>query len=76
MSSHRPAQKLSQAGEFQRLVLHAFGLRSELRKVFLLCEVRGCTIEEAAGILGISMTAARLRLERARREMNVRLATH
>jgi DNA-directed RNA polymerase specialized sigma24 family protein len=75
MNSNLSAQYLSRPNEFQRLVMHAFGLRSELRKVFLLCEVRGCTIEETARILGITTTVATLRLDRARREVKARLAT-
>jgi DNA-directed RNA polymerase specialized sigma24 family protein len=70
----RPTQQPGQAATFQRVVMHAFGLRSELRKVFLLCEVRGYSIEETAEILGISTQAAALRLQRARREIQVRLA--
>ena len=68
-------QYLNQPGEFQKLVMHAFGLRSELRKVFLLCEVRNFTIKEAATILSISISAATLRLNRARRMMKVRMGT-
>ena len=74
MNSPLSALYPSQAGEFQKLVMRAFGLRSELRKVFLLCEVRGYTLEEAAKILDISVRAATFRLERARREIKVRLA--
>ncbi|HZR67398.1 MAG TPA: sigma factor-like helix-turn-helix DNA-binding protein [Terriglobales bacterium] len=74
MSKALSAQYLGRADEFQRLVMHAFSLRSVLRKVFLLCEVRGFTTEEAARILGISPRAATVRLERARREVNARMA--
>jgi DNA-directed RNA polymerase specialized sigma24 family protein len=58
----------------ERIVLHAFGLRPMFRRVFLLCDIQGFTVAKAASILGISSTAATARLERARREMNVRLA--
>lgn len=75
MNSRLSAQTPIQAGEFQRVVMHAFGLRSELRKVFLLREVRGYTIAETAQILGIGVPAATLRLELAHREIKARLAT-
>jgi DNA-directed RNA polymerase specialized sigma24 family protein len=65
---------LSQREDFPKLVAHAFGLRTDLRKVFLLCEVRGYTIEETAKTLGITPTVAILRLDRARREMRARMA--
>jgi DNA-directed RNA polymerase specialized sigma24 family protein len=58
----------------ERIVLHAFGLRPMFRRVFLLCDIQGFTVAKAASILGISSAAATARLERARREMNVRLA--
>jgi len=64
---------LSQRADFPILVAHAFGLPTELRKVFLLCEVRGYTIEETANTLGITPIVATLRLDRARREMRARL---
>ena len=58
----------------ERIVMHAFNLRPMLRRVFLLCDIQGFTIAKAASILGISPVAAMMRLERARREINVRLA--
>jgi DNA-directed RNA polymerase specialized sigma24 family protein len=67
------AQYLGSADEFQRLVMHAFSLPSVLRKVFLLCEVRGLSVEQAARILGISAAAATDKLDEARREMRERM---
>jgi DNA-directed RNA polymerase specialized sigma24 family protein len=58
----------------ERIVMHAFGLRPVIRRAFLLCDIRGFTVAEAAAILGISPAAVMARLNRARREMNVRLA--
>jgi DNA-directed RNA polymerase specialized sigma24 family protein len=54
--------------------MHALRLRPALRRVFLLCDIQGFTVDHAAGILSISPAAVRTRLDRARREMNVRLA--
>jgi DNA-directed RNA polymerase specialized sigma24 family protein len=59
----------------ERIVMHAFGLQPAFRRVFLLCDIRGFTVAEAAAILGIGPAAAETRLDRARREINVRLAT-
>ena len=67
------ARKASKPGEFQKIVIHAFGLRPAFSKVFLLCDIGGLTVAEAASILGISHAAVTLRLERARRELQARL---
>ncbi len=67
------AQSWGHADEFQRLVLHAFSLPAVLRKVFLLCEVRGVSVEQAARIVGISAAVAAETLEEARREMRLRM---
>lgn len=58
----------------ERIVMHAFRLPTAFRRVFLLCDIQGMTVDRAAGILGLSAAAVRTRLDRARREMNVRLA--
>lgn len=58
----------------ERIVMHAFGLRPVIRRAFLLCDIQGFTVAEAAAILGVSPAAVTTRLDRARREMNVRLA--
>lgn len=58
---------------FERIVMHAFELRPAFRRAFLLCDIQGFTITEAAAILRISPTAVAVRLDRARREMDLRL---
>ena len=49
-----------------------FGLHPVFCRVFLLCDIAGCTILETAAILGIGPAAVALRLARARREINIR----
>jgi DNA-directed RNA polymerase specialized sigma24 family protein len=66
-------KKVSEPAEFQRIVMHAFGLHPMFRSVFLLCDIRGFTIGETATILGISHAAVIRRLRRARHEVNTRL---
>ena len=73
MSKTLSEQYLGSADEFQRLVMHAFSLPSVLRKVFLLCEVRGLPVEQAAEILRIPITMATSRLEEARGEVITRM---
>jgi DNA-directed RNA polymerase specialized sigma24 family protein len=73
MNETLSAQCLGDADEFQRLVMHAFCLPSVLRKVFLLCEVRGLSVEQAAGILRIPTTLVTSRLEEARGEVSARM---
>jgi DNA-directed RNA polymerase specialized sigma24 family protein len=75
MKTNTVRQEANQPDVFQRIVMHAFGLRPIFRKVFLLCDIRGCSIEETADILRISPTAVTARLMRARREMVIRLGT-
>jgi len=67
------ALKASDQGAFQRIVLHAFGLRPVYRDVLLLCDIQGFTIDEAAAILDIDPSAVSARLDRARRQLNGRL---
>jgi DNA-directed RNA polymerase specialized sigma24 family protein len=75
MNNNNPITRMaSDKDALERIVMHAFRLRSAFRKVFLLCDIQGFTVAEAAAILGISPAAATVRLDRARREMNVRLA--
>jgi hypothetical protein len=66
-------QEVSNRGVLHKKRVHAFGLRPIFCKVFLLCDIAGCTIAEAAGVLGIGPAAVALRLARARREINIRL---
>jgi DNA-directed RNA polymerase specialized sigma24 family protein len=58
---------------FERVVMHAFNLLPIFRKVFLLCDIQGFSVAEAADILGISPAAVSRRLDRARSEMSLRL---
>jgi DNA-directed RNA polymerase specialized sigma24 family protein len=55
---------------FQRTVMRAFDLEPHSREVFLLCDVQGFTIREAAFVLGISRDTAEARLENARRDLS------
>ncbi len=56
-----------------KVVMHALGLLPVFRNVFLLCDIQGMTVDEASSQLGISPVAVAKRLDRARRELNVRL---
>jgi DNA-directed RNA polymerase specialized sigma24 family protein len=56
-----------------KVVMHALGLLPVFRAVFLLCDVQGFTVDEASTQFGISPVAVAKRLDRARRELNVRL---
>ena len=58
---------------FEKMVTHAHFLSPVFRKAFLLCDVRGLTMSETAAILGISLSAVQARLNRARREMQIRM---
>jgi hypothetical protein len=66
-------QETSEQDAFRRIVGHALGLLPVFRKVFILCAIRGFTIEEAAAVLRTSPAAVALRLARARREIDIRL---
>jgi DNA-directed RNA polymerase specialized sigma24 family protein len=65
--------KFNEQDAFQKIVMHAFNLPPAFRKTFLLCDIRGFTVEETAAVLRISPLAVTLRLNRARREINLRL---
>ncbi len=74
--THAPALRARKAtagfdlpGVFQCTILRALELPRTHREVFLLGDIQGHTLQEIAGILGISLETARLRLERARREI-------
>jgi len=69
----RSEQETRQQDAFQRIMKHASGLLPVFRKVFILCAIRGFTIEEAAAVLRISPAAVALRLARARREIEIQL---
>ena len=48
-------------------------LHSKLRKVVLLRELNGCTTRETAKELGITISAAKARIHRARHDMRVQI---
>ena len=54
---------------FQALVMQALQLRRSHREVFILCDIRGYSVAEAASILEISEESIVRRLARARSEM-------
>jgi RNA polymerase sigma factor (sigma-70 family) len=74
--THAPALRarkdpsgFDQPGVFQCTILRALELPRPHREVFLLRDIQGHTLQEIAAILGISIETARVRLERARREI-------
>ena len=67
--TRRPVSGLEQPGAFQCTILRALELPKAHREVFLLKDIQGHTLTEIAGILGISIDTARVRLLRARREI-------
>ena len=58
-----------QPGAFQCTILRALELPRPHREVFLLGDIQGHTLQEIAATLGISIETARVRLQRARREI-------
>ena len=67
--TRRPVSGLEQPGAFQCTILRALELPKAHREVFLLKDIQGHTLTEIAAILGISIDTARVRLQRARREI-------
>ena len=65
----RRVSHLDRPGAFQCAILRALELPKVYREVFLLKEIQGHSLAEIAAILGISIDTARVRLERARREI-------
>lgn len=59
------------SGVMQAVILHALQLRRVYREVFILCDIQGRSISEAAVLLDVLPTVAAARLERARRQMDV-----
>jgi DNA-directed RNA polymerase specialized sigma24 family protein len=57
------------SGMMQVVLMHALQLRQSPREVFLLCDLQGHSISEAATILGISRSVAHRRLRFARQRM-------
>ena len=69
LRSGRAVRGFNRPGAFQCTILRALGLRKHHREVFLQKDSQGQTLKEIAAILGISIETARVRLERARREI-------
>lgn len=65
----KPVSGFEQPGAFQCTILRALELPKPHREVFLLGDIQGHTLTEIAAILGISIETARVRLNRARREI-------
>jgi len=63
-------QRSVPAGVMQAVLMHALQLRRNCREVFLLCDIQGHSLAEAAVILGISQVVAKRRLGLARRRMD------
>ena len=57
------------SGALQVVLMYALQLRQELCEVFILCDVQGCSIAEAAGLLLINSDMVAKRLKKARRQM-------
>ena len=69
LSASKSASGLDQPSVFQRTILRALELRRSHREVFLLKDIQGHTLQEIAALLGISIETTRVRLMRARREI-------
>ena len=71
-----PEQLCSQR-EFERLVFEwTAGMKEDFRQVLELHTVEDLTDEEIAHVLGVSLSAAKSRLFRARRELRKRMEKH
>jgi RNA polymerase sigma-70 factor (ECF subfamily) len=69
-----PEQQLAQA-EIRQLLQQAISsLPEHYRLIFLLREVEGLSTAETAEVAGISVSAAKVRLHRARLQLRERLA--
>jgi DNA-directed RNA polymerase specialized sigma24 family protein len=69
LRAREAAAGFDQPGAFQCTILRALELPRAHREVFLLRDIQGHTLQEIAAILGISIETARVRLQRARREL-------
>ena len=56
--------------DMQIMIMQAFHLKRIYREAFILCDVQGRSINEAAFILGAEPADVSARLDRARRQMN------
>lgn len=57
------------SGVMQAVLMHALQLRQSHRDIFLLCDLQGHSVSEAAAILGIGRSMATRRLRFARQRM-------
>jgi len=70
-------EQLCYQREFERLVFHwTAGMKEDSRRVLELHAVEELADEEIAQVLGISLSAAKSRLFRARRELRERMEKH
>ena len=69
LRARKAASAFDMPGSFQCTILRALELPRTHREVFLLRDIQGHTLQEIAAILGISLETARMRLQRARREI-------
>ena len=58
------------AGVIQAVMLHALQLRQPYREAFILCDIQGRSVPEAAMLLGVQPSAVTSRLVRARRQLS------
>lgn len=67
-------EAVMEAGEFARLVSDALGrLRDDERAAVVLRDVEGLPMAEVAAVLGVGLSAAKMRLHRARGLLRVML---
>jgi DNA-directed RNA polymerase specialized sigma24 family protein len=57
------------SGVKEAVIMHALQLSRAYREVFILCDIQGRSVPEAAFILGLDPTTVTSRLEHARRQM-------
>ena len=69
LRARKPGPGLGRPGVFQCMILRALELPRAHREVFLLKEIQGHSLTEIAAFLGISIDTARVRWQRARREI-------
>jgi DNA-directed RNA polymerase specialized sigma24 family protein len=65
-----PRLRTVPAGVVQAVVMHALQLQPPSREVFILCDIQGFSVTEAATILGTGAKTIDARLKRARRQMD------
>jgi DNA-directed RNA polymerase specialized sigma24 family protein len=58
------------SGVRESLIMQALQLRRDYREAFILCDIQGRSVAEAAFILGVHPITVASRLENARRQMS------